>query len=96
MCGPAADGVLTFTVGLEETTDRIYFGYEQMTGTGSALDGAQGQSATIGITSDAPRGCTADHCDANGMCDTGVPCGYTQYSAQTKVDLTQTLELDPE
>ena len=95
MCGAIANGVLTFTVGLEETTDRIYFGYEQMQGQGSTLDGAMGQSATIGLTTGTPA-CSADKCDANGTCtDTGEPCGYTQYSAQTKVDLSQTLELDP-
>jgi len=96
-CTSPADGVLTFSVGLEETTDRIYFGYEHMSGIGTTADGAKGQSATIGITSDAPKGCTADQCDADGTCaGTGLPCGYTQYSAQTQVDLTQTIEADPE
>ena len=96
MCGALADGVLTFGVALEETSDRIYFGYPQMTGAGSTTDAAQGVDATIGITSNAPKACPATECGTDGRCASGEPCGYTQISAQTALDLTRTFELDPE
>jgi hypothetical protein len=86
-CGQdPAQGTLTFTVALEETTDRIYFGYQKMNGVGGSADRARGQTATIGITGGVAA-CTADQCGPDGLCADGVtPCGYTEHSSDTILD----------
>jgi hypothetical protein len=95
-CGPAAQGTLTFTVALEETTDRIYFGYQTMTGAGGTADRARGLTATIGITGGTVAGCTADQCSAAGVCADGVtPCGYTEHSSDAVQAALPTLEIVP-
>jgi len=93
-CGAAGQGTLTFTVALEETTDRIYVGYQTMTAAAPNTDRARGITATIGITSDAPRGCPAAECSADGLCAGGAPCGYTESSSQETTVLPD-LELRP-
>lgn len=94
-CGDATQGVLTFSVALEETTDRIYVGYPTMTGTGGAADRARGLTATIGITKGSAS-CTADQCDRDGLCADGVtPCGYTEHSADVLQPQLPTLEWVP-
>jgi len=94
-CGSSAQGLLTFTVALEETTDRIYFGYQTMTATGANADRARGQTATIGLKNDGVAGCPATACDADGTCANGSPCGYTERSADTVQTALPTLELIP-
>jgi hypothetical protein len=95
-CGlSAAQGTLTFSVALEETSDRVYVGYHTMTAAGAVDDRAKGNGATIGITSDAPRGCPASACSPEGTCGDGTPCGYTEFSSQARVMLPA-LELRPQ
>jgi len=91
-----AQGTLTFTVALEETSDKIYFGYQKMAGVGGSADRARGQFATIGITSGGAS-CPAGQCGANGVCSDGVtPCGYTEYSSDVIKDTLPTLEWVPQ
>jgi hypothetical protein len=92
-CGPTPQSVLTFSAALEETTDRIYFGYEEMAPAGRAT----GANATIGIVHAGTPGCTSG-CGSDGRCADGTPCGYTQYStAMSHPDITTTtLEFDPQ
>jgi hypothetical protein len=94
LCGPASQGQLTFTVALEETSDRIYVGYQAMTAALPNTDRARGNAATIGITNDGPRGCPASECSAEGRCASGAPCGYTEHSSQETTVLPN-LELRP-
>jgi hypothetical protein len=94
-CGAASSqGTLTFTVALEETTDRIYVGYHTMTAGAPNTDRARGNTATIGITNDVPRGCPEAECSAEGLCASGVPCGYTEHSSQ-QTTMLPNLELRP-
>ncbi len=93
-CGAASQGTLTFTVALEETTDRIYAGYQAMTAAAPNADRARGNAATIGITNDVPRGCPEAECSAEGLCASGAPCGYTEHSSQQVTALPR-LELRP-
>jgi hypothetical protein len=46
-CGMPAQGTLTFSAALEETSDNVYIGYSTMTAT---TDRAKGLTATIGVT----------------------------------------------
>jgi hypothetical protein len=93
-CGAPSQGTLTFTVALEETTDRIYAGYQTMMAATPNTDRARGNAATIGITNDVPRGCPESECSAEGLCASGVPCGYTEHSSQQATVLPR-LELRP-
>jgi len=93
-CGPTAQGTLTFSIALEETTDRVYIGYEQMVAPG---EDAEGLSAVIGVTSGAAPACADTDCSTAGVCmSTGMPCGYTEFSALKVVDPLPTLEFDPQ
>jgi hypothetical protein len=91
-CGGAAQGTLTFTVALEETSDTLYIGYPTMNGPG---DRPKGLTATIGVTNGGARGCPASECSMEGTCASGEPCGYTELSAQQIVDL-RTFEVAPQ
>lgn len=93
-CGDPAQGTLTFSLALEETSDAIYVAYHTLQATGSNADRALGATATIGLTS-GERTCTADRCDANGACAGGAACGYTEYSFARKPELGSTLVLVP-
>lgn len=95
-CGSVAQGLLTFGVALQETTNQIYLGYLDMTAGGANATRANGLFATIGVTDQGPRGCTDDQCSTDGTCNDGTPCGYTEYSAQHVLSPFPTsLELDP-
>jgi hypothetical protein len=94
-CGPADRGSLTFGIALEETSNRIYVGYRTMTATGGNADRAKGNTATIGVTNAAPRGCKATLCSADGVCQDGTPCGYTQFSSFTAQVPLPAVEFDP-
>ncbi len=94
-CGPLVQGRLTFTIALEETTDRIYIGYQEMTATTAGVDRAKGQTAVIGITSMAAKGCAANMCSAEGLCPDGTACGYTEISAKTIRSPLPDVELQP-
>ena len=94
-CGTPDLGTLTFGIALEETTDRIYVGYRTMVATLGNVDRAKGLTATIGVTDAAPRGCPANLCSADGTCQDGTPCGYTEFSARKIVNPLPTLEFDP-
>jgi hypothetical protein len=95
-CGTSDLGTLTFSVALEETTDRVYVGYHKMTATGANVDRPKGSTATIGVTDAVPRGCMAMQCSTAGVCQDGTPCGYTEFSSGTKVDPLPTVEFDPQ
>lgn len=95
-CGGPLQGTLTFSVALEETTDRIFIGYQTMIATGGNADRAKGLTATIGITNKGPKACDAAACSAGGTCPSGEPCGFTELSARKIVDPLPTLELVPQ
>jgi hypothetical protein len=94
-CGAADRGSLTFGIALEETSNRIFVGYRTMTATGGNADRAKANTATIGVTNAAPRGCKATSCSADGVCQDGTPCGYTQFSSFTAQVPLPALEFDP-
>ena len=94
-CGAPDLGSLTFGAALEETTDRIYLGYRTMAATAGNTDRAKGFTATIGVTNAAPRGCTANLCSAEGVCQDGTPCGYTEFSSRRTISPLPALEFDP-
>ena len=80
-CG--ASDRLTFTVALEEDSNRVLFLYGNMEAGDPAR--ARGNAATVGITgpqSPADRACTPTQCGQDGLCMTGdnmgQPCGFTQ------------------
>ena len=94
-CGGAVEGTLTFTVALEETTDRMYVGYHEMVAAGGNSGREKALTATIGLTSAGAIGCPATECSPDGTCGDGsTPCGYTQFSSQSSVTLPN-LELVP-
>jgi hypothetical protein len=95
-CGTPAAGTLTFGIALEETTDRIYFGYRTMVATMGNADRANGAGATIGVAEAAALGCMRDLCAVDGTCQDGVPCGYTEFSSRANVAPFPTLEFDPQ
>lgn len=94
-CGTPDLGTLTFGIALEETSDRIYVGYRTMTATASNADRARGLTTTIGVTDAVPRGCAANQCSTEGVCQDGTPCGYTEFSARRVVVPLPTLEFAP-
>jgi len=94
-CGPSVQGRLTFTVALEETTDRIFIGFQEMVAATAGADRAKGQTAVIGITSTAAKGCAANACSVEGLCPDGAACGYTEISAKTIRSPLPDVELQP-
>lgn len=94
-CGPAAQGRLTFTIALEETSDRVYLGYQDMVAAPPNADRAKGLTAVIGITSQGTKGCAAAACSPEGTCTDGSPCGYNEVSALTIIDPLPLVELQP-
>lgn len=94
-CGAAAQGRLTFTLALEETTDRIYVGYQDMVAAAPNDDRAKGLTAVVGITAAAPKACPASACSAEGLCGDGAACGYNEVSALTLLDPLPAVELQP-
>jgi len=88
--GSAACGdnsILTFSVGLEETTNNIDFGYITMSGgTPSLQSQALGSTATIGIADGAAPACSAAKCSELGVCDDGEPCNYTEYNSEVVIE----------
>ncbi len=72
---------LTFSVGLEEGSNRILVAFDTMTSASNPED-ARGLSAVVGIMSPDGAACDVDQCDANGFCADGVTeCGYAQVFA---------------
>jgi hypothetical protein len=65
---------LTFSVGLEEGTNRVSMVFEEMTSTSQA-DRARGSLAVSGVTH---QRSTCDACSFEGLCADGTPCGYTE------------------
>jgi hypothetical protein len=93
-CGSAMQGSLTFSIALEETTDKVFLGYLEMIAPDMAR--ANGSAATIGLTSGPGiPPCEAAMCSADGTCPGGEPCGYAEYSAQLAHDPLPTLEFVP-
>jgi hypothetical protein len=93
-CGDPVQGFLSFTVALEETTNKAYIGYHAMQAASPNDERALGQKATIGVTSVGPKPC-ADTCSPDGLCPDGTSCGFTQYSAQHALSGLPALELVP-
>jgi hypothetical protein len=94
-CGAPEQGDLTFTVALEETTDRMYVGYQHMSATLANADRAKGLTATIGITAGVPAGCADSACTLDGACASGAACGYTEVSSNKASPGLRAVELDP-
>ena len=88
---PAVDVELTFSVGLEETTHRLFIGYLTMRSPDAR---AQGQFATIGVRDRGGIGCQPAQC-IDGTCPDRAACGFTQYASNTPLLAFPTLELAP-
>ncbi len=84
-CGDSTGGTLSFSIGLEERTNKIFFAYHSMIASGANADRAKGQSAVIGISGGGPPACNADECTSEGLCANGDACGYSEFSALTTV-----------
>jgi hypothetical protein len=95
-CGSPFAGTLTFGAALEETTDRIYFGYRTMVATMDNADRAAGRGVTIGVAEEAASGCARNLCSPEGTCQDGRPCGYTEFTTGQAVAPFPTLEFDPQ
>jgi hypothetical protein len=95
-CGSSFAGTLTFGVALEETTDRIYFGYRTMVATMGNAERANGRGVTIGVAEAAASGCARSLCSLEGTCQNGKPCGYTEFTTGEAVAPFPTLEFDPQ
>ena len=82
--GPSCDGGdrLTFSVGLEEITNKIIIDFEEMVSANNQ-DRAEGNGASVGILGLGGPNCSLDQCSAQGTCTDGSPCGYTQFLART-------------
>jgi hypothetical protein len=76
---------LTFTITLEEATQRVLLTYGNMTA--DNMERAHGATATVGVVKDA-AGCPADECAlGTGLCKDGAtPCGYSQVFSSTYQD----------
>jgi hypothetical protein len=95
-CDNVGRSTLTFSVGLEETTQYIYVGYLQMDGDTTLADRAKGDAATIGVRRDGDAtGCIPSECSTLGLCNDGSPCNYTQYSHGAVHNPLPTLEFRP-
>ena len=95
-CGAPEQGSLTFSVGLEESTNSVHIGYHTMTASGANDQRADGLSAVIGITSGGEAACPADECSPEGTCPSGDACGYSEFSAlTTSLDPLPQLEFRP-
>lgn len=79
-CNAADD--LTFSVGLEEKTNRVIVHFENMQASDDAQ--ARGARAVLGILAPGGKRCDIGQCDLReGLCSDGVtPCGYTQVFAR--------------
>lgn len=86
---------LSFTVVLDERSQRIAFTYGEMVAANA--ERAQGATATIGIVSTNPVGCTVAECSRDtGLCTNGKPCGYTQlFSNMPQTPRVQNVQLEP-
>ncbi|MEQ9500294.1 MAG: hypothetical protein RIT81_25695 [Deltaproteobacteria bacterium] len=72
---PAGDD-LTFSIGLEEETNRVIVGFVDMTSPTEPARAA-GQNAVVGIMGPEDPACLESECQANGYCADGVtPCGF--------------------
>jgi hypothetical protein len=94
-CDVLNNSSLTFSVGIEETTNFIYMGYVAMSGDGALSEKAQGQTAAIGLTNNVAPACGSAECGDQGICDSGVACNYTQFSALKTVDPLPTMQFVP-
>lgn len=74
---------LSFSVIIEQGTNKIYFVYGPMIAEPSEIDRARGQTATIGVANEAAVGCPHADCSLMGLCGDGTPCGYTQAAYRT-------------
>ena len=83
--GPAcaATDNMSFSVGLEEESQRIIVGYNDMN-SATESDRANGGNAVVGITGPGEEGCDVSECDAEGLCADGqTPCNFTQVFSRT-------------
>lgn len=72
---------LTFSVGLEEVTDRVNIGYLAMPDN----DRGRGAVAAAGLRGPSAPGCSAEECDARGLCSDGLtPCGFTEVFSRVR------------
>lgn len=72
---------LTFSVGLEEGSNRIIAAFDTMQSTSNPED-ARGLSAVVGIMGPDGPACSLAECSADGFCTDGVTeCGYSQVFA---------------
>lgn len=86
---------LSFTIVLDERTNRVAFTYGDMIST--PPERAQGSTATSGIV-DAAQGCPVASCTAaTGLCADGTtPCGYTQlFSNAVQTPRVENVQFDP-
>lgn len=91
---------LTFSVGLEESTNDVIVGFLDMSSPTNPPR-ARGSMAAVGIRGPgAETACAAAECSDQGLCTDGVtPCGFTQFFAQSPrdpADWPTTLLFSPE
>jgi hypothetical protein len=94
-CGDLQYGRLRFSVGMEETSNAVYLGYLVMEAEADLQERAHGLTAVIGISDDVPRPCPLE-CDDDGLCPSGEPCGFTEYSSNRSHDALPALEFLPQ
>ena len=96
-CGGAQQGNLTFSVGLEETSNAVIIAFQNMTAAAPNDDRARGQSAVIGLSAfGEEKACAASDCTMDGLCGGGAACGFTEFSAlTTSINVPQTIEFSP-
>lgn len=89
---------LSFSVGLEEKSNRVIVAFDEM----RAADGARarGALAVLGILSPGGKQCDLSACDVRqGLCSDGVtPCGYSQVfarEAQAEAEWPATFVFEP-
>jgi hypothetical protein len=83
---------LTFTLE-EDDAQRVLFTYDKLLA--GASERLRGGNATIGLVRQAD-GCPATRCSvATGLCDDGVPCGYTQISSNVAQPVLQSWIFTP-
>lgn len=75
----AADD-LTFSVGLEESTNDVIVSFITMNAA-TLQSKANGGEAAVGIRGAIEPACPTTECSSSGLCTDGTPCGYTQYFA---------------
>lgn len=75
---PCASGdELSFSIGLEEVSQRVIIGFNEMVST-TEPDRAAAGAAVVGIIGAGDTGCQSAECNADGLCNNGAPCNFAE------------------